>query len=205
MKLHQFIFGYLLPSQFFKTPPLPTASFEGQTIIVTGANTGLGYEAVKHLLRLKASKIIIAVRTVKKGEAAVEKLIHETNCDPSRLEVWQFDLASYDSIRKFVARAEALDRLDAVIQNAGIGGVNGEIDGIEITTRINLLAPLYFAYAIMPKLRSSAAKTGLTGRFEFVGSDAMYILPVEDVANVQGPILQAMDDPKQQKGGLELG
>lgn len=205
MKVYEFIFGYLFPSQFFKTPPEPTSSFEGQTVIVTGANTGVGYEAVKHLIRLQASRIIIAVRTIKKGEDAVERLVQETKCDPARLEVWQFDLASYDSIREFVKRAQGLNRLDAVIQNAGIGGVSGTIDGMEIVKRVDLVAPLYFAYAILPKLRSSAEKTGQTGRFSFVGSDAMYLLDVEEVNAVQGSILAAMDDPAQQKGQLSVG
>jgi NAD(P)-dependent dehydrogenase (short-subunit alcohol dehydrogenase family) len=205
MQIHQFIFGYLLPSQFLKTPSLPTTSFEGQTIIVTGANTGLGYEAVKHLIRLKASKIIIAVRTIKRGEAARERLVAETNCDPNRLEVWQFDLGSYDSILGFVERATSLDRLDAVIQNAGIGGINGTINGVEITTHTNLLSPLFFAYAILPKLRESAKKTGLMGRFSFVGSDGMYVMNPKDFNSVHGSILQAMDDPAQQKGFLALG
>ena len=205
MRAHQFIFGYLIPSQFLRTPPLPTKPFTGQTIIVTGANTGVGYEAVKHLIRLDAAKIIIAVRTIKKGEDAVERLVQETNCDPSRLEVWQFDLASYDSIREFVKRAQSLDRLDAVIQNAGIGGVTGTIDGMEITKRIDLIAPLYFAYAILPKLRESAGKTGQTARFSFIGSDAMYLLDVDEVNQVEGSILAAMDDPAQQKGQLAVG
>ena len=205
MKVHQFIFGYLLPSQFLKTPPLPTASFEGQTVIVTGANTGLGYEAVKHLIRLNASKIILAVRTIKRGEAARERLVAETNCDPSRLEIWKFDLGSYDSIREFVTRANSLDRLDAVIQNAGIGGITGNINGVEITMQTNLLSPLFFAYAILPKLRESAKKTGLTGRFSFVGSDGMYVSSAEDVNSIEGSILEAMNDEAQQKGFLSTG
>lgn len=129
----------------------------------------------------------------------------ETNCDPDYLEVWRFDLGSYESIRQFVNRVDSLNRLDAVIQNAGIGGATGIIGGIEITTRVNLLGPLYFAYAILPKLRSSAKNTGLTGRFSLVGSYGMYALPVEDVNKVQGSILAAMDDPAQQKGALAIG
>jgi NAD(P)-dependent dehydrogenase (short-subunit alcohol dehydrogenase family) len=50
--------------------PLPTTSFKGQTIIVTGSNTGLGLEAARHFVRLDAPRVIIAIRSIKKGEDA---------------------------------------------------------------------------------------------------------------------------------------
>ena len=56
-------------TQFTKLP-YPTESFEGQTIIVTGANTGLGLEAARHFTRLNAAKVILGCRSVSKGEEA---------------------------------------------------------------------------------------------------------------------------------------
>ncbi|KAM0316480.1 hypothetical protein ACHAPQ_011302 [Fusarium lateritium] len=50
--------------------PVPTTSFKGQTIIVTGSNTGLGLEAANHFVRLDADVVILAVRSLKRGEAA---------------------------------------------------------------------------------------------------------------------------------------
>ncbi|KAF5988825.1 retinol dehydrogenase 12 [Fusarium bulbicola] len=50
--------------------PVPTTSFQGQTIIVTGSNTGLGLEAARHFVRLDAELVILAVRSLEKGEAA---------------------------------------------------------------------------------------------------------------------------------------
>jgi hypothetical protein len=50
-------------------PPLNT-NLSGQTALVTGSNTGLGYEAAMQLLDLKLSNLIFAVRSVDKGEAA---------------------------------------------------------------------------------------------------------------------------------------
>ena len=105
----------LLKSQLFFTPLIPTTSFENQVIIITGSNTGLGLEAVKHLIRLGASKVILAVRSIPKGERAIEEIIASTKCPPSRLEVWSLDLSNYTSIKAFGARVATLDRLDAVI------------------------------------------------------------------------------------------
>jgi len=58
-----------LKLQLEKLPPLK-ADFTGKTIIVVGSNTGLGKEAVRHFVRLNASKVIIAVRSISKGKAA---------------------------------------------------------------------------------------------------------------------------------------
>ena len=64
-----------LHNQFFTRPPVPTADFAGKTIIVTGANVGLGKEAVKHFVKLHAAKVIIAVRSTSKGEAAKAEIV----------------------------------------------------------------------------------------------------------------------------------
>jgi hypothetical protein len=43
------------------------------------------------------------------------------------------------------------------------------------------------------------------GRFEFVGSDAMFLVPVDELNAMNGSILEAMDDPTKQKGPLAIG
>lgn len=50
--------------------PVPHYSFSGQTVIITGSNTGLGFEAAIHFVRLGAEKVILGVRTPSKGEEA---------------------------------------------------------------------------------------------------------------------------------------
>lgn len=112
------VFG-LLSSQISFHPPEPTSSSKGQTAIVTGANAGLGREVVKFLVRLGAGRVILAVRNTEKGEAAREYVEQQTG-RKSCMEVWQLDMASFDSVRAFAKRAEGLERLDVVVANAGI-------------------------------------------------------------------------------------
>jgi retinol dehydrogenase-12 len=70
-------------------------------------------------VRLNASRVILACRSLDKGEAA--KLdVESATGRKGVLEVWQVDLTSYDSVKEFCKKAESLDRLDCVLENAGL-------------------------------------------------------------------------------------
>ena len=107
-----------LREQLFTTPTYPEKKHTGETIIVTGANSGLGFEAARHFTRLDAEKVILAVRSTEKGEAA-KKSIEESTQRHGVVEVWPMDLCSYESVKQFAKRVEGLKRLDAIVENAG--------------------------------------------------------------------------------------
>src|SRR6185437_7107197 len=97
----------------------PTKDCTGQTIIVTGANVGLGLEAARHFVRLGAARVILAVRSVEKGEQAKADIETSTSCGKDVVQVWPVDLGSFESVKQFCRRADAeLDRLDALVENA---------------------------------------------------------------------------------------
>jgi NAD(P)-dependent dehydrogenase (short-subunit alcohol dehydrogenase family) len=112
-------FGSFVYRQLTAAIPVPNHSFIGQTVIITGANTGLGFEAAIHIVRAGAEKVILGVRSLTKGEAAKTNIESRTG-KQDIIEVWQLDLASYDSVKAFVRRAEGLKRLDVVLENAGM-------------------------------------------------------------------------------------
>ena len=108
-------------NQFRAKPqwPAPNTSLLGKTAIITGGNTGLGYEAAVQLLGLRLSHLILAVRSPEKGEAAAAKL-RQLYANAS-VEVWQLDMSLHDSIQAFVRRVESqLSRIDIVLLNAGV-------------------------------------------------------------------------------------
>ena len=120
-------------SQFFVTPPVPSMDCTGKTIIVTGANVGLGKEAARHYVRLNAEKVILACRSLDKGEEA-KRDIEATTKRTGVIEVWQLDLGSYENVKQFAERAKSLKRLDSIVENAGISTSNFKsVEGNEST------------------------------------------------------------------------
>lgn len=90
----------------------------GKVIIVTGANSGIGYEAAKEFAR-KGAQTILACRNMDKAQAALEQIQAEIPDAPA--EIMELDLASLASVRRFADEFKAkYDRLDVLVNNAGI-------------------------------------------------------------------------------------
>ena len=151
-------------SQLFVTPPYPTKKYTDQTIIVTGSNAGLGLAAARHFVRLDAAKVILAVRTVEKGEAA-KRSIEQSTGRAGVVEVWQLDLAHYESVRFFAKRAMGLERLDVVVENAGIlTGKFQVMEGDEASVTTNVVSTVLHALLLLPKLRETGARFNVLPR-----------------------------------------
>ncbi|MCJ1467930.1 hypothetical protein MMC07_006555 [Pseudocyphellaria aurata] len=170
----------LLHSQLFITPPVPTKSFSRQTAIVTGSNTGLGFEAAQHLVRLGAEKVILGVRTVSKGEAARIR-IEENTKRVNVVEVWPLELESYESVKQFAKRAESLRRLDVVIENAGVTLERFRIaEQDEATVTINVTSTFLLALLLLPKLQETSSKFNTKPRITVVTSDLHFVPRFEE-------------------------
>jgi NAD(P)-dependent dehydrogenase (short-subunit alcohol dehydrogenase family) len=82
----------------------------GRSVIVTGANSGIG-RAAAHALAGAGARVVLAVRNIDKGQAAAASM-------PGTTEVRQLDLASLTSVREFAAAWDG--ELDLLINNAGV-------------------------------------------------------------------------------------
>lgn len=93
-------------------------SQQGKTILVTGANSGLGLEASK-VLSSKGAHVIMTARNMKSGNEAIS-LIKEENAD-AKLDLMQLDLSDFASIRQFSQEFhQKYKQLDVLINNAGV-------------------------------------------------------------------------------------
>ncbi|CAI7583475.1 unnamed protein product [Penicillium glandicola] len=141
------------------TLPSPSA-IQGKTILITGANTGLGREAARHALDLGAGKVIMGVRTLSKGEEAKAHITARTGCiDKNKILVWPIDLESFASVQTFAARVRNHvfsegGRLDMAIMNAGIASVEYAVtgDGWERGIQVNVLSTTLLSLQLLPLL-----------------------------------------------------
>ncbi|RYO84216.1 hypothetical protein DL764_009363 [Monosporascus ibericus] len=151
--------GFLY-SQLFKGLSYPTGSFAGKTVIVTGSNVGLGKEAARHYARLGASKIILAVRSLEKGQAAKEDIESTTGIAKDAIQVWYVDMGSYASVEKFAARVGSdLDRVDIFHANAGLARTKfNMVEKDEEMITVNVVCTIFLFALVLPKLKESAVK-----------------------------------------------
>jgi NAD(P)-dependent dehydrogenase (short-subunit alcohol dehydrogenase family) len=146
----------LLKQKWFP-PADPVTSFKGKNVIITGSNVGLGFEAAVKYVALDAARVIIAVRTIEKGNAA-KKAIEARTGKTGIVEVWLLEMSSYESIKSFAEKAAELDHLDVAILNAGVMSTVYQQSsyGWETTLQINTLSTTLLALLLLPALRKSS-------------------------------------------------
>lgn len=137
--------NYLVPSQ------------AGRRIIVTGANSGLGKEAAKRLAAAGA-EVVMAVRTLPKGEAARDEIVAEV--PGAKLEVRRIDLAELASVREFAADIVADGRpVHVLLNNAGVMAPRTRFetaDGFELQWGSDFLGPFALTELLLPTLLAAA-------------------------------------------------
>ncbi|THV00233.1 short-chain dehydrogenase [Dendrothele bispora CBS 962.96] len=156
-------------------PPVITADLTGKTVIVTGANVGIGFEAAKHFARMNPEKLIIVCRSQEKGDEA-KKVIQEETKFP-RIEAWTMELSDFSSVKAFADRAEKkLERIDYLVENAGVANMKYKVtkDGWEETLQVNDLAPTLLAFLLLPKMIQTAEKHGTYPRLVVVASNTHF-------------------------------
>ncbi|KAF2489110.1 short chain dehydrogenase [Lophium mytilinum] len=182
-------------SQLFVTPPYPSGSYAGKTVIVTGSNTGLGKEAARHFTRLGASTVILGVRSVDKGNAAKADIEQSTKCAASVVQVWQLDMASYASVRAFAARAAELERVDIVCANAGIAPANfALVEGTETMVTVNVIATFLLAFLLLPKMKETGKRYGSKPTLSITSSEVHAWTKFKEQAALDGKIFEALND-----------
>ncbi|KAI0818319.1 hypothetical protein GGR55DRAFT_70645 [Xylaria sp. FL0064] len=184
-------------NQFRARPqwPSPGTDLTNQTAIVTGSNTGLGYEASIQLLKLKLSHLILAVRSPARGEAAASTM--RKQFPKAKIEVWILDMCSYESIQSFAKRVETgLARIDIVILNAGLSRLEyHKVDstGHEEALQVNYLSTIFLAILLLPTLK---AKHPPGHPAHLTITSAALTLNVKFAQKHQNPLFPALDDPK---------
>ncbi|ORX40650.1 hypothetical protein BD324DRAFT_606505 [Kockovaella imperatae] len=148
--------------QFTSVPVPPTgALLEGKNVIITGANTGLGFETALAFAKMSPRKLIMTARNMKAGAEALDMVLK--GAPGAKVDVWELDLASYASIKSFAARVEKeLGTVDLLMNNAGVNlGAVKEAqmteDGHELGLQTNTFAPILITLSLLDCLRKSTS------------------------------------------------
>ncbi|KAK7756865.1 hypothetical protein SLS62_001310 [Diatrype stigma] len=185
----------------FRPQPLPpTVRLDGQTAIVTGSSAGLGFEAAAELAAHGLARLVLAVRSEARGEAARARIAAASPaCDVRAWLLDQDDLADR-------ARTQ-LDRLDIACLNAGLKRLRFGLAAAaapqqtqhEAHVQVNHPGTALLSLLLLSPLRRTARATGSPSRLTITASSvAFYGAPTELLLPRDGGssgMLQWLDDP----------
>ncbi|MBR4761193.1 MAG: SDR family NAD(P)-dependent oxidoreductase [Clostridia bacterium] len=127
-------------------------SLAGKTVLITGANSGVGFKSAEEAVYLGA-KVIMACRNTEKADAARDELLREYG--GAEIEIMPLDLASFSSIEAFAARLESeRTDIDVFLNNAGVFHKPNSrtADGFELVTGTNYLGAFRLCEEVLPYL-----------------------------------------------------
>ena len=133
------------------------ASLAGKTVIITGANCGIGKETAIDMAKRQA-RVIMACRSVERGEKAAEEVRRASGS--SKVVFQQLDLASLTSVRRFCERVlKEEPRIDILINNAGIMACPywKTEDGFEMQFGVNHLGHFLLTNLLLDRLKEAPA------------------------------------------------
>ena len=155
-----------------------------RNVIITGGNSGLGFETAKKIAKTSAEyNLILACRSVQKGEEAKDSIVKESG--NKNVSVMKLDTSSLDSVRQFVADYENADygKIYALLCNAGISGKQSGLtqDGFDIVFETNHLGHFLLTNLLLPHIEddglifatSSDMHDSPMKKMEWTGTEAL--------------------------------
>jgi NAD(P)-dependent dehydrogenase (short-subunit alcohol dehydrogenase family) len=126
----------------------------GRTVLITGANTGLGREVAERLAD-RGARLLLACRSESRARPVLEAIT--TRHGAGRASLVPLNLADLTSVRAAAAQVTgATDRVDLLINNAGVAGSRGLTkDGFELAFGVNHLGHFLLTVLLMPLLRAA--------------------------------------------------
>ncbi|WWC99504.1 hypothetical protein V866_006407 [Kwoniella sp. B9012] len=194
-----------LPWSFYRgqwsaLPPAPEGDYlKGKIVVITGATSGLGLEASKQFAEASPEQLIFAVRSVEAGEKLLEQ-IQKTH-PGLKGNVMYLDLMDLQSIKDFSEAIKVFDRVDILINNAGINPsfdkrpYQSTKDGYERVFQTNVLSPFLTTLLLLPLLKKS-----IDPKVIFTGSEVHHIAPshlIESSIDNGQSILRAYNDEEK--------
>lgn len=179
-------------------PANPTKSFAGKTVLITGANAGLGFEASLKFAALGVSRLIFGVRSLQRGEEARLKICKQTGYDKNNIQLYELDMSTFDSVKRFAAAISKEEKIDIAILNAGVASPSFRLgpEGHEMAVQIMVLSTALLAVLIIPQLRKSAKISKTPAHLEIVASIAGRSAKIDCFSQSNDAILDQVSQAK---------
>jgi retinol dehydrogenase 12 len=131
-----------------------TTDLTGRTVLITGANTGLGRVAAERLAD-QGARVLLACRSEARARPVLDAITSRHG--PTRAQLIPLNLADLTSVRTAAAQITgATDRLHLLLNNAGVAGSRGLTkDGFELAFGVNHLGHFLLTLLLMPLLRTA--------------------------------------------------
>lgn len=135
----------------------------GKCFVVTGANTGLGFEAAR-VLAMRGARVVVACRSEARADEAMRRI--RALAPAADLGFLPFDQADLDSIRRAAVQLDREPRIDALVNNAGVmmPPLSRTQQGFELQFGVNHLGSFAFTALLLPKLAATpGSRVVITG------------------------------------------
>ncbi|EJT97350.1 NADP-binding protein [Dacryopinax primogenitus] len=158
----------------------PNTTLQGRSVLITGANVGLGFSAALLALQLGASPLYITCRSAEKGKKARDELLADPLVKKKNpraiVKVYELEMSKWDGVTSFAKkflddRQAASEALDIAILNAGMANLEHELapTGNEMVLQVNYLSTALLSLLLLPLLKKSIT-TEHTARLTFITS-----------------------------------
>ena len=170
--------GMAVRQGFWRTPDLPGDALAGRTVLVTGANSGIG-KAIATQLAMLGATVLMTVRDRARGEAAQRDVLAAAPGADVAVELC--DVSHLAAVRSFADDLlRRRPRLDAVLHNAGVMPERRteSAEGHELSLATHVLGPVLLTELLLPALAAAPDP-----RVVLMSSGGMYTqpLPVDDI------------------------
>ncbi|EKM54524.1 uncharacterized protein PHACADRAFT_258435 [Phanerochaete carnosa HHB-10118-sp] len=181
-------------SQWKHLPAPLHADLSGKTVVVVGANTGIGLEAAKHFAQMRPERLIIACRSEAKGRTAVEYIARETGYSA---ELQLVDLADFASVKAFTTHLKD-DAVDILVANAAIAQPEylTTKDGWEQALQVNHLSTALVCLLLLPNMYKAAQVHNSHPRLVITTSGLHMGVRFDEDLSSKPNLLRALNSPE---------
>lgn len=168
--------GRLLPKTH-----VPSTDLTGKLCIITGANSGIGYET-SFQLAARGANVYLACRNISKGEAAANRIIAKIPKSDDRVKVLHLDTSSLQSIRAFATKWQNEKKgIDIILHNAGMSDAVGRDvtpEGLGTIYSTNFLGSFVLTALLENHLNPGARVISTSSGGQYSGSlSRLFVLP----------------------------